>query len=57
MYVAKLLTRNGYTKLAQELHADAGMTVRNGVIKIQHLREVDPDLARTIAEIEGQAWC
>jgi hypothetical protein len=49
------LTRNGYTKLAQELHA--GTTVRNGVIKIQHLHEVDPDLARTIAEIEGQAWC
>jgi chromosomal replication initiation ATPase DnaA len=53
LYLAKTLSRSNYTKLTRELHVATG-AVRDASRRIARQREVDPELARTLAEIEAK---
>jgi chromosomal replication initiation ATPase DnaA len=53
LYLAKTLGQNSAAQVTREFHV-AGNAVRDAVHKVTRRREVDPELARTIAEIEAE---
>ncbi len=54
MYVVKKLTELSYPEIGKLFNNKHHSTVMHSVDKITQLRDDDPDMARTLEEIEAQ---